>query len=235
MEWLKSFWEGQSNNDLEKEQSNREETMESTQNNFANSQLNDINSKTIETQNNNAHIKNNDNDNNNNNNNDNDMEQGDNKYYSISDDNDSNEMNLKRHQKYYPKILRNHPRWAPTNEKKDINCLYFIIPDPRSNNTMSFEYNWMTDRMSIDRNTDKAMLQYFKLYEGSFLNCIRLKYLFRHSKTYEILNESFGSDEPYNTYFYETNHIFHFRKRPPGFLFFFFLVCFTSHFLFFFF
>ena len=114
------------------------------------------------------------------------------------------------------KLLRGHPRWAPTNDINDINCIYFILP-PNKRSLMKKQYNWLTSRMDLDAFTDDKNIKNNKLYGGSFMDCIRLKYLMNSDNVTNILIERFGPNEPINTLLYESKHIFKFRDKPPKF------------------
>ena len=117
-----------------------------------------------------------------------------------------------------PRLLRGHPRWAPTNDPKDINCFHFLIPIPRRSYGKR-QYSWMTQRNDLNSFEDKKRLKNELLYYGSLMDCIRLKYINKSNDaiTKELVTR-YGPNEPYNTEIYEMNHIwpsYKFRERPP--------------------
>ena len=117
------------------------------------------------------------------------------------------------------RLLRGHPRWAPTNNPKDINCFHFLIPLPKRSYAKK-QYMWLTQRNDINEIEDKKRLQSELIYYGSFMDCVRLKYLAKSEQaTTKELIKRYGPDEPFNTEIYESNHIFprnRFRQRPPA-------------------
>eukprot|EP01084_Bolivina_argentea_P015551 29144_1 len=117
-----------------------------------------------------------------------------------------------------PRLLRGHPRWAPTNNPKDINCFHFLIPLPKRSYAKK-QYMWLTQRNDLNELEDKKRLRNELMYYGSLMDCIRLKYLAKSEmQTTKTLIERYGPNEPYNTELYKSNHIFtmdKFRERPP--------------------
>ncbi|ETO18886.1 hypothetical protein RFI_18357 [Reticulomyxa filosa] len=113
-----------------------------------------------------------------------------------------------------PRVFRGHPRWAPTNDVEDVNCVYFLVGTSYRAAT-KVRYNWLTDRTKIDNFVDNQNLQKEKEFSGSFLDCIRLKYLMNENVAIQTLVNRFGINEPYATQEYEKNHIYTFREKPP--------------------
>ena len=135
----------------------------------------------------------------------------------IVDNEDEIYGKAKPHEHEQPRLLRGHPRWCPTNNPNDINCLYFIVPIPRRH-MVKQQYNWMNERNSLNSTEDKLRLQQELLYSGSMIDCLKLKYLKRKHDTIKIISQRYGIDEPYNTQNYCKNHLFNenqFRLRPP--------------------
>ncbi len=75
-----------------------------------------------------------------------------------------------------PRLLRGHPRWAPTNNPKDINCFHFLIPIPKRSYAKK-QYMWLTQRNDLNSFEDKKRLKNELIYYGSLMDCVRLKYL----------------------------------------------------------
>eukprot|EP01083_Nonionella_stella_P086187 239263_1 len=118
-----------------------------------------------------------------------------------------------------PRLLRGHPRWAPTNDRNDINCFHFLIPIPKRSYAKK-QYMWMTQRNDLNSFEDQKRLQNELAYYGSLMDCVRLKYLSKtEQETTKTLIKRYGPNEPYNTVLYQSNHIFktdQFRQRPPA-------------------
>lgn len=134
----------------------------------------------------------------------------------MADEEEEEEEEYGYHQ---PRLLRGHPRWAPTNNPSDINCFHFLIPIPKRSYAKK-QYDWMTQRNDLNSVEDKKRRKAELIYYGSLMDCLRLKYFAKSkAETAKQLIARYGADEPFNTQMYRSNHHFkehQFRQRPPS-------------------
>jgi len=119
-----------------------------------------------------------------------------------------------RWQRKKPQMLRNHPRWAPTNEPQDLNCALLFLPSYKYAQSKHL-YDWLVDRSTYGSAEDREKFLAHRAYGGSYTTCMQMKFIASYQKGKNILIKRFGPDEPYNSEFYTDRHHFKFRKKPP--------------------
>jgi len=119
-----------------------------------------------------------------------------------------------RWQRKKPEHLRNHPRWAPTNEPQDLNCAMLFLPSWKYAQSQHL-YDWLIDRSSYGSAEDRERFMSHRSYGGSFRHCMQVKFMASYQKGKNILIKRFGPDEPWNSDLYVDRHHFNFRKKPP--------------------